>query len=76
MGSDRLCLIPQVQVDGLVDPITGDVPDEPPRLVVHDPVRYSCNIVLLMQVPRSYQMTYGVVAWGGTEPSVDVAITC
>jgi hypothetical protein len=35
------------------------------------PVRYSCNIVLLMQVPRSYQMTYGVVAWGGTEPSVD-----
>ncbi|KAJ5844901.1 hypothetical protein N7534_008570 [Penicillium rubens] len=36
------------------------------------PVRYSCNIVLLMQVPRSYQMTYGVVAWGGTEPSVDV----
>ncbi|KAA8647223.1 hypothetical protein EYZ11_008656 [Aspergillus tanneri] len=40
--------------------------------VIGVPSSYRCNVVLLLEVPGSYQTTYGAAVWGNSEPSADV----
>ncbi|KAL4781520.1 hypothetical protein BJX76DRAFT_359809 [Aspergillus varians] len=35
------------------------------------PTRYDCNIMILLEVPGAYQMTFGAAVWGRSETSVD-----